>query len=109
LRDGFFVAVIIGMALEKNTRHPNFIIGIVSFALFLLGIVLKGNGYTTGNFILILSIALGAMHWIWSIVDVSTGHNLKSDSKIFWLILVALIPPLGGMFYYMMKRKNVSM
>lgn len=97
------------MALEKNTRHPNFIIGVVSFALFLFGIVLKGNSYTMGNFILISSVTLGAVHWIWSIVDVSTGYNLKPDSKIFWLILVAFIPPLGGMFYYMMKRKNVSM
>jgi hypothetical protein len=97
------------MALKKNTTHPSFIIGAVSFVVFIVGIGLRANGYAGGDFVLLSSILMGALHWIWSIVDVARGHGLNSDSKIFWLILVMLIPPLGGMIYYMMKRKNVSM
>lgn len=97
------------MGLTKNTRHPNFIIGLLSFLLFLLGIVLKANSYSLGNILLVSAIGLGAIHWIWSIIDVSTGYDLQANSKIFWLILVVLIPPVGGMLFYSMKRKNVSM
>jgi hypothetical protein len=97
------------MALKKNMKHPSFIIGAISFVLFLLGIILRGNGYVEGDKIILSAFILGAVHWIWSIIDVITGFNLNPDSKSFWLILVMLIPPLGGMIYYMMKRKNVSM
>lgn len=96
------------MALQKNTRHPNFIIGAVSFLLFLIGIIVRANGYVGGDVVIITAVSLGAIHWIWSIIDVSTGYDLNPNSKVFWLILVVLIPPLGGMIYYLMKRKNVS-
>jgi hypothetical protein len=97
------------MALKKNIRHPSFITGLLSFVLLLLGVVLRGNGYVKGDFIILSSIILGGVHWIWSMIDVITGYDLKPESKIFWLIMVMLIPPVGGMVYYMMKRKNVSM
>jgi hypothetical protein len=96
------------MEMKKNIGHPNFIIGAVSFLLFLLGIVLRGNGYVAGDKVILSAIILGAIHWIWAVVEVITGYDLNPASKSFWLILVMLIPPLGGMIYYMMKRKNVS-
>jgi hypothetical protein len=97
------------MALKKNMKHPSFIIGLLSFILFILGVLLKGNGYVKGDLVILSAIVLGAVHWLWAMVDVINGYDLKSGSKIFWLILVMLIPPLGGMIYYMMKRKNISM
>jgi hypothetical protein len=97
------------MALKKNMRHPSFIIGAVSLIIFLIGIVFRANSYAAGDWILLSSIILGAVHWIWSIVDVSTGYDLNPDSRTFWLIIVILIPPLGGLYYYIMKRKNISM
>lgn len=90
-------------------RHPSFIIGALSFVFFIIGIGLRASSYASGDIVIFSSIAMGAVHWIWSVVDVITGSNLEPDSKTFWLILVVLIPPLGGMIYYMMKRKNVSM
>jgi hypothetical protein len=45
----------------------------------------------------------------WSMIEVIRGYDLKPESKIFWLIMLMLIPPVGGMVYYMMKRKNISM
>jgi len=97
------------MALKKNIRHPSFIIGATSFILFILCIVLRANNFVPGDKIILSAIVLGAIHWIWSLIDVITGYDLNSDSKSFWLIMVMLIPPLGGMIYYLMKRKNVSM
>jgi hypothetical protein len=97
------------MALKKNMKHPSFIIGAFSFVLFLFGIILRGNSYVTGDQVILSAIILGAIHWVWSIIDVITGYDLNPNSKSFWLIIVMLIPPLGGMIYYMMKRKNVSM
>jgi hypothetical protein len=97
------------MAMKKNTSHPSFIIGAISFLLFLVGVVLRSNSYVLGDRVILAAIVLGAIHWIWSITDVIGGYDLNPDSKSFWLILVMLIPPLGGMIYYMMKRKNVQM
>lgn len=97
------------MALKKNMKHPSFIIGLTSFIVFLLGVILRGNNYVGGDKVILSAMMLGAIHWIWSIIDVITGYDLNPDSKSFWLIMVMLIPPLGGMIYYMMKRKNVSM
>jgi len=97
------------MALKKNIKHPSFIIGLLSFVLFLLGVIIRGNGYVKGDFVILFSIILGGVHWIWSVRDVIKSYDLKPGSKIFWLIMVLLIPPVGGMVYYMMKRKNISM
>ena len=97
------------MAIKKDIRHPSFIIGCISFFLFLLGVVFRGNSFVLGDKLIIGAIVLGAIHWIWSIIDVISGYDLNPGSRSFWLILVMLIPPLGGMIYYMMKRKNVAM
>ena len=97
------------MALKKNTRHPSFIIGAISFLIFLVGIVIRANGYVSGDRMILAAIILGAIHWIWSVVDVIGSYDLNPGSKSFWLILVLLVPPLGGMIYYMMKRKNVQL
>jgi hypothetical protein len=97
------------MILKKNTRHPAFILGAISFILFIVGIAFRANSFASGDWIILTAIALGAIHWIWTIIEVVKGYDLNPDSKTFWLILVMLIPPMGGMIYYMMKRKNVSM
>lgn len=90
-------------------KHPSFLIGAISFLLLLLGVVIKANSYRSGDYIILLSVVLGGIHWVWSIIDVFKTHDLNPDSKTFWLTIVILIPPLGGMFYYMMKRKNIQM
>jgi hypothetical protein len=93
----------------KNVYHPSFLVGAASFLMLFIGIGLKVNNIETGNEVLIASIALGAIHWVWSIIDVSHLSRANDDSRIFWLIVVMLIPPIGGMLFYLMKRKNVQM
>ena len=83
----------------KNTTHPNFIFGIISIILVLIGIGFKANSYPLGNYILIGSTFLGAIHWIWAIIDVSgrPEEDLKAFQKRFWLIAVIAVPALGAL------------
>ena len=97
------------MAMRENMRHPNFIIGVISFVLLILGLVIKGNGHRGGDYVIIGSVVIGFIHWIWSIADVFKNDELDPRSRPFWITLVVIIPPLGGIFYYIMKRKNVVM
>ena len=65
----------------KNTRHPNFILGVVTSLLVLIGIGLKANSYREGNYVLIGSTVLGAIHWIWGIFDVLGRADMKPFQK----------------------------
>jgi hypothetical protein len=91
----------------NSIRHPNFIIGMISFILLFFGIGLLANGYAGGDYVLGAAVLLGAIHWIWSIIDVIKDYrtNIRSEnSRIIWVILVIIIPPIGGMLYYVMSK-----
>jgi hypothetical protein len=90
----------------KNTRHPNFILGLISFVLLLFGIGMRANGYQGGDYVLGASILLGGIHWIWSIIDVFKDYkvNSASENRIIWVILVIIVPPVGGLLYYAMSK-----
>ena len=97
------------ITLNKTAIHPNFILGAFSFLLLLLGVVLRSDDFMIGDYLKLAGITCGAVHWIWSMIDVFTNHELNSKSRPFWTILVVLIPPLGGMFYYMNGRTNIGL
>jgi hypothetical protein len=90
----------------KNIRHPNFILGLISFIIFFTGIGMRANGLEGGNYVLGASLLLGGIHWIWSIIDVFTDFrvNSGSENRIIWIILVIILPPIGGMLYYTMSK-----
>jgi hypothetical protein len=90
----------------KNIRHPNFLLGLFSFILFLVGIGMRANGMQGGDYVIGTSVVLGGIHWIWSIIDVFKDYrvNSGSENQIIWIILVVIIPPIGGMLYYTMSK-----
>lgn len=88
----------------KNTRHPNFILGVVTSLLVLIGIGLKANSYREGNYVLIGSTVLGAIHWIWGIFDVLGRADMKPFQKRFWLIITVAIPAFGALLFYVMHQ-----
>ena len=88
----------------KNTRHPNFIFGIIVIILVLIGIGLKANGYREGDYVLIGSTVLGGIHWIWAIIDVIGRTDLKNFQKRFWLIAVIAVPAFGALVFYVMHQ-----
>jgi hypothetical protein len=93
----------------RGTSHPNFILGVISFIVLFIGIGLRSNGYRSGDYIIMASVAMGAIHWIWSIVDVFNHQNFASQSKKFWIILVIAIPAIGSFCYYIMGSKTVKL
>jgi hypothetical protein len=98
------------MSRKRNTRHPNFIIGAVSYLFLLVGVVFFANGMEVGKALVLTAVLLGGIHWIGSIIDVWTDKQLKqeSDSRYFWLALVIMIPPIAGVLYYIMRQKKIS-
>jgi len=90
----------------KNRRHPNLILGIISFVLLFFGIGMKANGIRTGDYVLGTSLVLGVIHWIWSIIDVFKNYRVHSasENRILWIILVVVLPPVGGILYYAMSK-----
>ena len=89
----------------KNMLHPSFLLAIVSIVLLFVGIILKVNANENGDIVMIIAAILGGIHWIWSIVDVSSRGDLKPFQKRFWLIAVVAAPALGGMLFYIMHQK----
>lgn len=90
----------------KNMRHPNFIFGVFTLLLLFFGVGLKANGFRSGDYVLIGGAILGAIHYIWSIIDVVGRTDLKPFQKRFWLILVIAVPALGSLIFYIMHQKR---
>ena len=89
----------------KNLTHPAFILGVISIILLLIGIVIKANGFSAGDIVIMISVLLAGIFWIWSIVDVINKNDLKPFQKRFWLIAVIAAPAVGGMHFYIMHQK----
>jgi hypothetical protein len=90
----------------KNMKHPNFILAVVSMILLLIGVGFKANGYKTGDYIILTSVALGAIHWIWGIIDVVGRKDMKPFQRRFWLIAVVAAPAIGGLIFYIMHQER---
>jgi hypothetical protein len=89
----------------KNLTHPAFILGVISIILLLIGIVIKANGFSAGDILIMISVLLAGIFWIWSIIDVINKNDLKPFQKRFWLIAVIAAPAVGGMLFYIMHQK----
>ncbi|MBD0276448.1 MAG: PLDc N-terminal domain-containing protein [Bacteroidota bacterium] len=90
----------------KNFRHPSFIIGVISILILFIGIGAKSYGSRTGDILIIASVVLGAIHWIWSVVDVAKRDDLKPQQRKFWLIIVIIVPVMGGLLFYIMHQRR---
>jgi len=90
----------------RNVKHPNFILGIISLLLIFIGVGMRANGYDSGDYVLIFSFLLAGINWIWSIIDVFKDFrvNSSSENRLLWIILVIVLPVIGGMFYYAMSK-----
>jgi len=90
----------------RNIKHPNLILGLVSLFLIFIALALRVNGFQAGDYVLVFSFFLGAIHWIWAIIDVFKNYrvNSQSENRIIWVVLVIIIPPLGGLLYYSMSK-----
>jgi hypothetical protein len=88
----------------RNTMHPNFLLGLFSLFLLILGWVLRVYGFQTSDYIWLAAFLLGGVHWVWAITDVFRHQHPGSQSRVLWAILVVAVPPVGGLFYYAMSK-----
>lgn len=98
------------MAVFKHITHPNFLTGLASYLLLLVGIFLRYGNLSLGRTVIGTAVVLGGIHWVASIADVLTNANLKKypESRYLWLALIVMIPPVCGMLYYLMNKRNVT-
>ena len=90
----------------KNMRQPNFILGVASIILVIIGAVVKADSHRSGDYIIIGAVVLGAIHWIWGIVDVIGRTDMKPFQKRFWLIAVVAAPAIGALIFYVMHQER---
>ena len=97
------------MTLKRNMKHPNFILGLIGYLLLLVGITLLSSNLVLGRQLIMIAFMSTGIHWLVSIIDVSTDPNLKDEaSRFFWLGIIIMVPPIAGMIYYMVDGKKFS-
>ncbi|HYF30332.1 MAG TPA: hypothetical protein VD993_04380 [Chitinophagaceae bacterium] len=90
-----------------NLRKPAFIFNVIGVLLFFLGLYMMQNDVNGGPTLLYIGAAMAVIYWIWSVVDVLRADDLKPYQKKFWLIIVLVVPALGGsLFHIMHQRRN---
>lgn len=90
----------------KEFRNPVFDLGIISVIIFMVGIFLLSSNTHYGTIVLFIGVGLGVIFTFINIVGIARTHTLKGEKKIFWLMIVVLVPVLGGFIYYIFTRKN---
>ena len=92
----------------KNLRKLLFILGIISHVIFIIALFLMANAYPYAIPVMYGGLALGAIYWVLSIVEVSGAgpDELKKYQKSFWLILVIAIPMFGGLLYHFAHQRR---
>ena len=97
------------MTKKRNLVHPNFMLGLLSFAMFFIAGMLIGSDTGPGETLAVIAFLLAGIHWVWGMSDAWTDRSLKNKEagNFFWFVLILLIPPFAGMVYYMVHDKRV--
>lgn len=92
----------------KNLKKPSFILGISSHIVFLIALMLMANQYPDAQWVMYGGLVMGAIYWIWTVIEVSTAgtDELKKYQKSFWLILVIAIPMFGALLYHLVHQRR---
>lgn len=92
----------------RSIRKPSFIFGICSHIVFIIALFLMANGYPYATWVMYAGLAMGAIYWILTIIEVSSAgqDELKKYQKSFWLILVVAIPMFGALLYHFLHQRK---
>jgi hypothetical protein len=94
--------------MRDYTKHPNLILGLITFLTLILAVGLRANGNNEiGDILLITTFVLGGVHWVWSVIEVLKDYRTnkeKENRNIVWVILVLIVPPVGGILYYAFNK-----
>jgi len=87
-----------------NLRKPALIFNVIGVILFFIGLYLQQKENYGGEIMMYIGLGMAVVYWIWSVVDVLTADDLKPYQKKFWLIIVLIIPALGGTLFHIMHQ-----
>ena len=94
--------------MKDAFKHPNLIVGLLTFLTLILSVGFRANRLNAvGDVLLIATFVLGFVHWVWSIIDVLKhycSNKAAEDRTIVWVILVIIVPPVGGILFYSFNR-----
>jgi hypothetical protein len=90
----------------KNVRRPSLIFGLIVTAVFFIGFFMFASETRNGEYVLYAGLVLGAIYWIWSIIEVTGADDLKKYQKTFWLIIVVAVPFFGAFIYNIMHQSR---
>lgn len=88
----------------KTLTRPAFTLAMVGTALIIIGLVAMPT-YEIGTYIMYAGILLAGIFWIWAIWDVIAADDLKYFQKVLWLLIVASVPVLGGLIFYLIHQR----
>jgi len=87
-----------------NLRKPALIFNFIGVLLFFIGVYRWQQGTKDGTTLMYIGLAMAIIYWFWSIVDVVKADDLKPYQKKFWLIIVIVVPALGGSLFHIMHQ-----
>src|SRR5258705_498209 len=92
--------------MMKEFRNPVFALGVLSIIIFVIGIFLLSSSTHYGNIVLFTGVIMGTIFTLFNIVSVARTSDVRGEKKIFWLLIVVLVPVLGSFIYYIFTGKN---
>ena len=100
-------AITFKLLIMKNLKKPSFIFGLSSHIVFVIALFLMANDYPYALWVMYGGLAMGAIYWIWTIIEVANAgsEELKKYQKSFWLILVIAIPMFGALLFHLMHQR----
>jgi hypothetical protein len=90
----------------KEFRNPVFDIGVIGGILFLAGVFILNTNQHYGYIVLFTGVGLAVIFSLITLIEVARSKKLKGQFKILWLMLVFLLPILGGFMYYFFSGSN---
>ena len=90
----------------KQFRNPVFDIGVIGAILFVAGVFILNTNQHYGYIVLFTGVGLGVIFSIINLIEVARSKKLKGQKKMLWLVIVFLVPMLGGFMYYIFSGSN---
>jgi hypothetical protein len=53
-----------------------------------------------------IGLTMAVIYWFWAIAYVAKSENLKPYQKKIWLIIVIVIPAVGGLLFHLLHPRS---
>jgi len=93
------------VAKSGKTAMKNFrllLLLIISFVLFIVGILIPGTGSPLHVSFLIAGAILGFIFYLLTFMQVIKTPSLNSGRRIFWIVAIVCVPMIGNLIYLLL-------